>query len=998
LDSMKALTPKKTHASAMLKSKGGLFGWLGRRAFSQIRVDDETVERLLTLPDRGELVYVMRTRSALDYLYFNHLFLRIGLPLAVVTNGVNLNFFRGIRVWARGLWAQLTGRAPQARSEDFAQAAAVGHASLLFMKTVALRGDRPTTAGHFEGLLAQQRQQARPILLLPQHLTWPRKPPSQRRTWIDVLFGHQEASGRLRKIGYFLRHRRAASVQVGEPIDLAQVISDHPEWNDARLARKVRRVLFVHLAREAMAIHGPKVKPPALIRQEVLDRKRFQTELREAAEQQGISLASAQDRARRYIKEIAATTRFEPIEMMGWALDRVFGRIFQGVEVDEAGVRLVKDAARLSRSAPLILLPSHKSHMDYLVISWLFLRNEFIPPHVAAGANLNFFPVGGLLRRMGAFYLRRSFHGLPLYRLVFRRYLWKLVREGYPIEFYMEGGRSRTGKLLQPKMGMLAMLLEGVQLGEYKDLQFVPINLSYERVVETASYKRELTGGQKSSESVKGVVKAGKVLRARYGRIYVSFEEPVRLTTWLTDHGVDVATLDEVGLRDATKRLAYHLMRRIQVATTVSPSQLVGAVLMSHSRRGLSAARLRERVGFLIGLLAHRKARLSRSIQHRLKTHATAIATAEGSSPREAHHARGEALRPLLDESMGLLRKLVQTVDRGGEGIYVVPEKSRIELDYYRNAILSILAPETIVATALLAAGRPMARRRLLGEVKRLSSWFRLEFIYETELPLPLIFDQTLAGLVQEGFVSIDERGQCAPAAPLTLEFLAGMLRHLVEGYWIAADALRGLVHGEMSKKEWLEFAQDHGEREFLEGDIQRPEAVSTAVLGNALELFRQEGLVRRSERSGGRKPVFVFSLARDRNLEHVAFRRDDLGFFLNRPAETLVPAAEQPPLDEPSRPPTEGERPMSSEPDEDLASLLGPLSEAEVASSEVVDAPAESEVVPVETQPDAQPEADDPPNKLESEAAEPDAAEPEAAEPKPNSAEPKPAQATDQT
>ena len=126
----------------------------------------------------------------------------------------------------------------------------------------------------------------------------------------------------------------------------------------------------------------------------------------------------------------------------------------------------------------------------------------------------------------------RSFRGLDVYKLVFQHYLWKLLREGYPVEFFIEGGRSRTGKLLPPKMGMLSMLMEGWQRGEYQDIQFVPVNLSYEKVLETGSYQSELTGGQKESESVGGIVRASSVLRSRYGRVYVSFEEPIRLSEY----------------------------------------------------------------------------------------------------------------------------------------------------------------------------------------------------------------------------------------------------------------------------------------------------------------------------------------------------------------------------------------------------------------------------------------------------------------------------------
>ena len=247
------------------------------------------------------------------------------------------------------------------------------------------------------------------------------------------------------------------------------------------------------------------------------------------------------------------------------------------------------------------------------------MRRDFISPHIAAGQS-GVLPHRYTFRYSGAFFLRRSFKGLKVYKLVFQHYLWKLAREGYPIEFFIEGGRSRTGKLLPPKMGILSMLMEGWRRGEYQDIQFVPVNLSYERILETGSYRSELSGGKKESESVGGIVRASSVLRSRYGRVYVSFEEPIRLSEYMKTLGVEKAdSLAKDNVRPITEKISYKIMRSIQEATVVAPSVLVGTVLLSHERRGISASRLRETAGFLVSLLSRRGIRLSASINHRLK-------------------------------------------------------------------------------------------------------------------------------------------------------------------------------------------------------------------------------------------------------------------------------------------------------------------------------------------------------------------------------------------
>lgn len=870
------------HPAAMLEAPRALFAWLGKRLFDHVELAPEMAQRLGALPDKGQVVYVMRTRSLLDYLFFNHLFLKQGLPLARYANGVDLTFFRGVRTWIKARWRAIWGKRALPPPEDQLETAVRGGgASLLFLKRRSLTAELQVQPGYVERLIALQRQLDHPLLLVPQLILWPRKPPSRRRTWFDIAFGDQEASGRFRKLGHFVLNRRMASVRVGAPIDLQQAIADHSGWSDERLARKVRRVLFIHLGREAMAIRGPGVKTPALIRKEIVENKRFRRTLRAVADEHRIAPSDALDRTRKYLKEIGAKTNFNALLITGKIMDFVFSRVFQGVEVDEEGMRRVRDAAKLSRSAPVVLVPSHKSHADYLVISWVFLRNEFIPPHVAAGANLGFFPVGPWLRRCGAFFLRRSFDGQPVYKAVFRQYLWKLVREGYPIEFYPEGGRSRTGKLLPPKLGMMGMLLEGVRRGEYKDLQFIPINLSYEQVVETASYRRELTGGTKRKESAGELVKVGKVLRYRYGRIYISFEKPVRLSEYLEKiDRQDLPEQEETTFRDTTRRLSYHLMRRIQEATVVSPSALIGGVLLSHDRRGLSGARLRELVGFLVDMLHRRGARFSRSVDHLLRQHTDYIEKAVEQGPREGFQARGEALRPLLDEALAQLKKLITQDERGGETIYQVPERARIELDYYRNSILGILAPDAIVATVLRASGRSLPYTLLAKQVRALSYWFRREFIYQTETTFDENLAETLDRMGEEGLIRIED-DKVHAHAPKTLDFLRGALLHLIEGYWVAADSLRGLDHGAVDAKEWLDQTREHAEREFLQGELSRAESASTAILQNAIQLFIQEGLVVEHRSGSGRRRTKTYELAPNTPLEDVAFRRDDLGVYL---------------------------------------------------------------------------------------------------------------------
>ena len=873
--------PASLHHSAMIQEPSPSWRRLSDQLFKHLELQPEGVEELKSLEEKGQIVYIMRSRSLLDYLAFNQLFARHQLPLARFANGLNLNIFRGVREWVVGLFSRSSSPIEQGLHEPLSH----GDATLIFLRERAWGISRRTSPGYLQKLVSFQRTSDRALFLVPQLIHWPSAPPSRQRSLMDILLGDSGEAGRLRKTVHFLRYSRRASVRIGKPLNLLKLIEAHPTWSDERLARKIGRMMLVNLGREAMTIHGPPQKSPEHIQQEIMERRALKRDFSQYQRQSGEELEVVEHQARRYLKEIASTPKHMMQQLIARFLDSLFFRVFNGVEVDEAGLRRVKDAAKDSRDAPLILIPSHKSHIDYLVVSWVLLRHDFIVPYVAAGANLSFFPLGVLLRNAGAFFLRRSFVGLDLYKIVFKHYVWKLIREGYPVEFFIEGGRTRTGKLLSPKMGMLSIILEGVRRGEYKDLQIIPINLSYERVVETASYRKELTGGEKKSESVRGVLNASKVFRSRYGRIYVDFETPIRLSEYFKQRGLDQLPEDSQDFKVVTERLAYHVMHRIQEVTVIAPSSLVGLVLLSHERRGLPAARLKRLIGFITTLATLRGARLSASITSALKRNETRIQRLSREGVAETFSARGEALTFLIDESLMLLKKLIDKVERGGRLIYVVPEKQRIELDYYRNSILGLFAPEAIVCTVIASQRGGIGWGELLTKARWLSELLKLEFIYRNDAPFEEIVTDLLGHLKAVGVV-VEERGLIYVGLQDEALLLSSSLRHLLECYWVAAHTLKTAISSPVEGKAWVKSAGEQADLAALQGEIRRAEAASSVSLANALRWFVRQGWVSETTRVEGRKRFKDYQVV---DLE--AFER-----FFNTLAQVLADLPDGPP------------------------------------------------------------------------------------------------------
>ncbi len=235
----------------------------------------------------------------------------------------------------------------------------------------------------------------------------------------------------------------------------------------------------------------------------------------------------------------------------------------------------------------------------------------------------------------------------------------------------------------------------------------------------------------------------------------------------------------------------------------------------------------------------------------------------------------------MLDDGLLLIRRLLKVVEGPSDNIIVVPEKNRLEIDNYRNALLSTIAPDCIIATALLVMRGPVSYDDLSKECQKLSYWLRYEFIYQTDRTYHENFEASLNSLIEDGVIALED-GCVEIKAPKTLNFYRATLRHLLEGYWLTADALRSLSKGSVEKKSWIKLARTHGERQLLQGFIKRPESMSTVVIQNALMLFENEELISTRKINQSSKSSLFLTLSSTSTLEELALRRDELGVYLS--------------------------------------------------------------------------------------------------------------------
>jgi glycerol-3-phosphate O-acyltransferase len=843
------------HPTAMIERPGPVLRWFFGRFFKEIAFPPEGAEKIRRAAAEGTVVYVVKTLSYIDYLYFSYAFLKYALPLSRFANGVKTLMMQPLGKILRGALRLWRDRRTSSVAE-LSQVVRQGDSALLFLKRPhTLFGWEPVgfRGAHVEELIRIQRERGstgKPIIFVPLTLMWGSpavRAARSRRGLVDLIFGEREAPGRVRAMYTFFTDYKESQVLVGEPLELPKFLAHEGDSPDEVLARRLRWQLGGRLESEVRVVLGPPRKNVRRIQEEVLRSRRLVAEAKEIEQGEKVTPKQIEKRARAALKEIAADPKpwmfgfARPI--MAW----VFRKIFDGIEVDVEGLEKVRAAAR---KGPLVIVPSHKSHIDYLVLSYVFLLNDLVPPLVAAGANLSFWPLGFFFRRGGAFFLRRTFRGDKLYGAVFRAYVRKMLRESFNIEFFIEGGRSRTGKLLAPKLGLLGMIVEAAlddDGNHARKAQVVPISIGYEKVIEEKSYAKELAGGEKKKEDMKGLLKATRVLGAQYGRLNIQFDDPLPLGETLREYGAMAAwdegenlvvPAEEAQWKAATTRLAHRIVYGINRVTAVTPTALTAAALLSTGKRGIVRRELLVQAKFLMERAHAVGGRLS-----------DALVDDKGALDLEA-----------LDRAIELLARDGDIEVRAGGGsgafdiksgrpldeIYTVPEERRPRLAYYRNNAIHLFVADGLVALALAGAAKHglVAVDDLRQRTLKLSRLLKLEFSYRVGETFEVIFDQTLAGLKSAGLIASATHGvHPAPGATLRLALLAGQVTDFVESYLIAARALESLGAA-TTDKDLVRRIHDLGEKMFFTGEVRRREACARANYSNAISYFKDRGVI----------------------------------------------------------------------------------------------------------------------------------------------------------
>lgn len=795
------------------------------RFFTAIALPGQVEAHLRTACNEGEVVHVMHTGSVLGFFYLSWLLLTRGLPRLRAAIGLPFSTWRPYRkLFRKGTCADQLNHALDG-----------GHSALVFLNSSAGLLPTPTPQSDpFFSLVERARTAPRPIVLLPEIFLWSARSPSLRPGLEEFLLGHAEDPRQLVSAWGFLRNYRNAFFRIGTTFDLSAFVAANAEDSDEVLVRKVRGLISHELVRESRAIVGPPRKPRARLIEETLRDRALRSAIEDAAVEKNRSPESQMKTARRYLREIASRPVLFVIHLIVGTLDLVFRRIFVSVEVDEPGFERALESAR---RAPVVYCPSHKSHLDYLLMGWLLVQRGLMPPLVAAGANLSFWPLGPILRRGGAYFLRRTFKGNRLYAAAFRTYVKKILREGYSQEFFIEGGRSRTGKLLRPKLGMVDFIVTSFFEGAQDDVSFVPVSLDYEKVLELKSYTKELTGGEKEPESLKSLLTAPKALASRYGRIYISFGEPFSLRAFLLRELGSLQAPTVEARHEVTRKLAERITHGIDRASTVTPAALLAAGLISPPRgEEISSRELDETVQLFMRWISREEGRLSR------------VLDGKPTDVKEKGPLR-EVMRMWQSD------RLVQARIEGGEVFFHIPDRQRLALCFYKNNLLHALLQPAMVASLLLGQegdlpqAQPMDMAELSSRHAALCHLLRFEFSQPIDISPEETLARTIEGMAAEGLITWQSKSGDGTGARILpseagrrfLPCFAALIRDLLESYLLVAMNL-ALASSPISSKDLLKKILEIGHSQISRGKALSPEALSKPTLASAIEFFVEEG------------------------------------------------------------------------------------------------------------------------------------------------------------
>ena len=686
---------------------------------------------------------------------------------------------------------------------------------------------RPSPAGsrRLRSLVDAAENNDEELLLIPVAIYWGRSPDKERSLFKLLFAENWDVVGRTRKFFATVVHGRNTLLRYSQPLTLSAIVQDGLEASIA--FRKVSRILRVHFRQRRTATVGPDLSHKRTLANQVLLAPSVKRAIAAEAGDDPKKREQAERQARKYIVEIAADISYTTIRIILRVLRWLWHRIYDGIELNH--VERLHDVAK---EKVVVYVPCHRSHFDYMLLSYICYEEGLQPPHIAAGINLNLPVLGPILRRGGAFFLRRSFKGNRLYAAVFVAYMHQILARGYSIEYFVEGGRSRTGRLLTPKAGLLAMTVNSYTQDPKRPVVFVPIYFGYEKLIEGDSFISELGGATKQKESWFGLIRSVKSLGENFGRVHVNIGEPIELD----------ALLDSMhpGWRDGTQgngerpgwlnavieKLGHEIMSGINSAAAVTPISLLAYVLLATPKQTIGAEELKSQLQLSMDLLRH--FRYSKSV------------TVPDWEP-DAIIAHGQKLNVIS-----------RTPHPMGDVIHMT-ERTAVLLTYFRNNILHLLAVPASVACCFIQ-GRQLEHDELQRLIDLIYPFMRKELCLKwSDDEIDDVTTTAIEALVERGLLTRGksktrlERPPAGSAQAYQLLMLGQAMVPMLQRFFLVIAILVQHGTGSLSRVRLERMCQLSAERLSMIYGLHSPDFFNKTLFHDFIRTLQSQEVLRRN-------------------------------------------------------------------------------------------------------------------------------------------------------
>jgi glycerol-3-phosphate O-acyltransferase len=560
----------------------------------------------------------------------------------------------------------------------------------------------------------------------------------------------------------------------------------------------VSRQARLALDRSERALLGHRYKVPKEVTEAIVDSPDFRTEVARLSGRLGLTEHEAMVRAEADLDSLVASMSPVAVDLLSSTLRPLHAYAWD-VQADTAGLDRLR---ALNREHALVFLPSHRSYADPLLLADVLAEHDFPPNHVLGGDNLRFWPIAPLARRAGIVFIRRSFSDDEIYKLALREYLGFLLAKRFNLEWYMEGGRSRTGKLRPPRYGLLAYVAEAVARGRAEDAWLVPVAITYDQLREVSAMAAEQAGAAKKAEGLGWLAAYARGQLARIGTVYVRFAEPISLRAALPPGGPDG---DKDAWRLALQKVAFEVAVRINRVTPATATALVTLALLGVRDRALTLGQVRGVLEPLRGYLAERGLPFSREI---LET--------DGGVQR--------VLGALSQQN-------VVTIYAGGEEpVYAIGRGQHLVAAFYRNSAIHHFLDRAVAELVVLSA--PADR---WDEAMRLRDQLKFEFFFPDKAAYRAVLRAELDRLDPGWETVADGR---AVLEHCDLLVANRVLRSFLDAQLVVAERLAARpAHLPVAEREFLDECRGVGQQMLLQGRLHGPESLSRELFASALKL-----------------------------------------------------------------------------------------------------------------------------------------------------------------